>query len=48
MGLLILLYALSPTIEIPTGCFVAAWIAFALQKIFQIIDFIVKIKEYKI
>ncbi len=48
MGLLILLYALSSTIEIPTECFVAAWIAFVLQKIFQIIEFIIKIKEYKI
>lgn len=30
---LIILYALAGTIEVPTGCFVAAWLSFALQAV---------------
>lgn len=46
LATLILLYALNAFADVPTGCFVAAWICFGIQLICEVIKFTMKFGDY--
>lgn len=46
LATLILLYALNASADVPTGCFVAAWILCVIKAICQIIMFTMKFGDY--